>query len=94
MFVKTNFEGGSRAKMFTFIWVILNILVYGIYIINAIIPYGKEFLTILNNSLNTGSWDLFALLTPIGMILLYYIIVQIILFVIACILGKNFLNNW
>lgn len=94
MFVKTNFEGGSRAKIFTFIWVILNILVYGIYIINAVIPYGKEFLTILNNSLNTGSWDLFALLTPIGMILLYYIIVQIILFVIAYILGKNFLNNW
>lgn len=93
MFVKTNFDGGSRAKMFAFIWVILNILIYGVYIIDAVIPYGKEFLTILNNSLNNGSWDLFALLTPIGMILLYYIIVQIILFVIAYILGKNFLNN-
>lgn len=94
MFVRARFEGGHHAAKFTFIWVVLNIFIYAVWILNFVVPLGKKFLEMFSESLNTGVWDLLELLTPVGLIILYYVVVQVVLFIIAYILFKNFLNKW
>lgn len=93
MFVRVKFEGGRHAAKFTFIWIILNILIYSVWIFNSVVSLGKEFLEMFSESLNTGVWNLLELLTPVGLIILYYVVVQIVLAIIGLALLNNFLNR-
>lgn len=72
MIVKTSFKGPGMVKYGVFS-IIIKLAIIALWIIFAVIPYGGQFLTMLNESLNTQAWDVIELLKPIGMIFLWFV---------------------
>lgn len=96
MFVKYTFEG-NEMRPFFIAGIIVKLAIIAVFIFMVLIPFGGEFLTLLEESLNTSVWDLSELLKPIGMIILYFFILtvieSIIAFLIILPLARRFFNN-
>lgn len=96
MFVKFNASGAGMLSYVVWFWII-RLSILALYILNAFIPYWKEFIELLQNSLNTGKLDLLSLLTPIFWIIVYYIakeaIIAFITFAIIMPAAKR-RHNW
>lgn len=87
MIVKSNYEGEGMAK-YSFFAMFVKLAVIASWVFLAVIPFGGEFLDLLQASLNTQVWEVKTLLTPIGEILLYAVAAFIVEFIIAFITLK------
>lgn len=82
---KFNAKGKGTLK-YTLSYLVVLIIASLIYIIEAVIPYGKNFLFLLQGMLNGSEWDLIKLLTPIFWIIVYYFAVEVVMIITTIIL--------
>lgn len=92
MFVKFKASGEGTSK-YVITFLIIKIIFLGLYVFDCLIPFGKDFIMALQDSLNTNKWDLMSLVIPVGWMLLYYFILEVLLFGIAYLLFKRMTNK-
>ena len=90
MFVKIK-TTGKYAKYGIFL-LIFKLILIGIYIYSVLIPYGSDFLELLQNSLNIQTWNLFTLFAPIIKMILWIIPLTIVEFIVALMVIKRLDN--
>lgn len=73
---------------------LIGLVIYlAILIFNVFIPFGADFLNLLQVSLDTGVWDVMSLVTPIGYLIGYSMLLTVVYYVIMFILFANFANK-
>lgn len=72
----TKFKTTGVGIWYMVAFFIIRVIALAVFIIDVIIPIGGEFLNLLEGYLNNGGWDLLTLLTPIGWILLYFVLLE------------------
>jgi hypothetical protein len=96
MLVKSSFKGTKMGK-YQIAAILLKLGLLTIFIFNIIIPFGNEFLEIIQQSIDSEIWNIKAILIPIGKILLYFVILTaieaIIVFAIIFPLAKSELSR-
>ena len=92
MIIKFTASGPGTMKYVITFW-ISQLILLAIWIQSSI-SHGIRFMTLLENSLNSQQWDLLSLLTPIGIIILYYFCTEVILGIIAYLLFKRMSNKF
>lgn len=82
-------EGPNAFKYMAVYW-IWNVIVWIAWIFSALVPYGKQFLNVLQIQLNAQKWDLSLLVVPILWIIGYWVLCQILIIIVALFLYKLF----
>ena len=85
---------GPNAMKYLIWFGIMRIVLHIIFIIYVLIPYGKQFLLILQNSLNDKKWDLLILFIPLLKIIGFFILIHLIILLISIIFFNIYVNKY
>lgn len=93
MMTKLKIKGLNSGK-YMLIYYLFTILLIVVYTIYAFLPFGKEFLILLQNSLNSHHWELLTLFIPILKMILYAFLLGIVQFLFALFLYFNYKSKY